>query len=75
MRHRGRLDSLCLVRLLNDVPGSVYTKLRDPLRVFSFSFCCFLFDDHGACSANTWLPLENLVDVCCLYSVCVVHEG
>ena len=38
VRERGRLDSLCFVRLLNDVPGSVYTKVRDPLLVFSFSF-------------------------------------
>jgi len=41
VRQQGRLDSLCLVRLVNDVPGSVYTKLRDPPFVFPFSFCCF----------------------------------
>ena len=67
VRQRGGLDSLCVVRLLNDVPGSVYTKFRDPLLVFSFSFCCFLFDDHGACSANMWLPLENGL----VFAVCV----
>jgi len=59
VRQRGRLDSLCFVRLLNDVPGSVYTKVRDLYLVFLFSFWCFLFDDHGACSTNMWQPLAN----------------
>jgi len=76
VRQRGRLDSLCFVCLLNDVPGSVYTKVRDSLLVFSFSFRFFLFDDHGACSANIWQPLANgwacAVGVRC---ACVVHEG
>ena len=52
VRERGRLDSLCFVRLLNDVQGSVYTKVRDPLLIFPFLFQCFLVDVHGACSTN-----------------------
>jgi len=56
LRQQGRLDCLCFVSQLNDVPGSVYMKVRDPLLVAaaSFSFWCDLFDDHGACSANMW---------------------
>jgi len=41
VRQQGRLDSLCWVRLVNDVSDSVYVNLRDPPLVISFSFCWF----------------------------------
>ena len=41
VRQQGRIDSLRLVRLVNDVSDSVYSKLRDPPLVFPFPFCCF----------------------------------
>jgi len=66
---------MCFVRLVNDVPGSVYAKLRDPPLVFSNSLCCFLMIMVHAVS-NMWLPLRNgWVFAVCLRCVCMVYEG
>ena len=59
VRQRGRLDSLCFVSLLNDVPCSVYIKVPDPFLIFSFPFRCFLFYNHGDWSTNMWWPPAN----------------
>jgi len=76
VRQWGGLGSLCLVRLVNDEPGSVDTKLRNPLLIFSFSFCCFsVWCHHDACSVKHVAAFGNWVGVRCLCSVRVVHEG
>mmetsp|Transcript_5823 Transcript_5823/g.8645 ORF Transcript_5823/g.8645 Transcript_5823/m.8645 type:complete len:95 (+) Transcript_5823:29-313(+) len=73
VRLRGRLDSLCFVSLLNDVPCVVYTKVPDPFLIFSFPFRCFLFYDDGACSTDMWQPPANgwAFDICVRCAWCM----
>jgi len=46
------------VRLVNDVPGSVYAKLRDPPLVFAF-ILLFLLMIMVHSVSNMCLPLRN----------------
>ena len=54
---------------MNDVTGSVYSKLRDPPSFLHFHFAVFV-DDHGACSVKHVAAAEKWVGVWSVSSVC-----
>jgi len=58
------------VRLVNDVTGSVCSKLRDPPSFLHFHFAVFV-DDHGACSVKHLAVAEKWVGAWSVSSVCV----